>query len=204
MMSNDPLKSGNHTDGVGVAGNEPGVAAPKKNRRTCLWIAGIVIGGGLFSLIVCCGVGLYLVQNYGSSIFEPVRGELNQLADLRSEVGNIESLSMNVFATVDEGKSNPDFMILDGKAEQRDFQVSVKMTNAGELQKVFLVMPDGSRKPISLDNRVGSTTVVPSPDSADDDQEATAGAAATDAASDETLDPTELEIRELESELDLD
>lgn len=208
-MSNDPFPSGNPTGNSGVAGGQPGAPVAPKSRRTCLWIVALLLGGGLFCLIICCGVGLYGVQNYGSAIFEPIRSQLNQMAELRSEVGEIESLSMNVFATVEEGKANPEFMILDGKSEKGDFQLSIKMTNAGELQKVFLVMPDGSRKPIDMDNRVSSTTVVPPPgaeggEPSSDEQEGNGPpSGVADSEDGDVLDPTERELRELESELDL-
>ncbi|MFG0287603.1 MAG: hypothetical protein ACF8CQ_05500 [Rhodopirellula sp. JB044] len=206
-MSNDSFSSGSSSGPTGQSGNSPGVpggqpdnVSAAKKRKTCLWILGILLGGGFFLMLVCCGVGLYGVQNYGSVIFEPVRAELNQMAELRSEVGNIESLNMNVFATVEEGESNPEFVILDGKSDQGDIQLSVKMDNSGELQKVFLVLPDGSRKPIDMDKRVGSTTVVPAPTQGGDSEQTPVDAGESNAT---PLDETERELRELEAELDL-
>jgi len=198
-MSQDPFSNPNArrpSSGSPVAETSPfdPTGPPKKKRRVWLWVLLTVLGGGFLSLIVCCGAGAYFVQNYGSAIFEPARVELNQLADVREEVGDIESLSMNFFETVEEGKSNPEFVILDGQSETGPFQVSVKMTNDAKLEKAFLVMPDGSRKPIDLERLVSATAEIASPDGAD-----TPGAEVD--ADDQVIDATERELRELESDL---
>lgn len=122
----------------------------RPQRRVWLWALSIFFGGGFLCLLICCGAGAYLLQNYGSVVFEQTRAELNQSADLRDQIGKIESLTINFPATVEESKTNPEFMILKGQAETGPVELSVKISNAGELEKAFLVLPDESRRPIEL------------------------------------------------------
>lgn len=150
-MSQDPFHRDSHAPTVMPEGTPP---PPARKRR--LWLRWLLIlfGGGFLTLLVCCGAGAYLVQNYGGAIFEPVRKEMNQMADLRSEVGEIQSLNMNFVATVEEGKTNPDFVIFEGQSDRGPVRISARMATSGELEKVFLIMSDGSRKPIDMTKRL--------------------------------------------------
>ncbi len=150
-MSQDPF----HRDtNVSSATPDGTSSPPPKKRRLWLRVLLILFGGGFLTLLICCGAGAYLVQNHGGFIFDPIRKEMNQMAEVHEQVGDIESLNMDFFATVEEGKNNPDFVIFNGQSETGPFQVSAKMSNSGELEKVFLVMPNGDRKPIDMSKRV--------------------------------------------------
>lgn len=163
-MSQDPF----HRD-ANVSPAMPGGASspPPRKRRLWLWVLLIVFGGGFLSLLICCGAGAYLVQNHGAFIFDPVRKELNQVADVQEQIGEIESLNIDFFGTVEEGKNNPDFVIFNGQSDSGPFQLSAKMATSGELEKVFLVMPDGSREPIDMSERVAPSAADEDPDASD-------------------------------------
>jgi hypothetical protein len=144
-------------------------------------------------------VGAYLAQNYGHFMFEPHRQQMNRMADMQEEVGTIETLNINFSETGKEGSRNKDFMILDGVSDKGEFQVSMKLNNTNEIEKLFLVKPDGSRQPIDINKLVDSSTAVPAGGA-----EQTSTADSTESSEDpQSLDSTERELRNLEVELDL-
>tara|TARA_A100001391_G_scaffold148940_3_gene106382 strand:- start:563 stop:1120 length:558 start_codon:yes stop_codon:yes gene_type:complete len=154
-MSQDPFQRDTDASTFTPDGT---ASPPKKKRRIWVKVIAALIGGGFLTLLICCGTGLYAVQNYGGFMFDPIRKDLNQMVELREQVGEIGSLNMNVFGTVEEGRNNPEYVIFDGQSEQGPFQVSVKMNPAGDLEKVFFVRPDGSRQPIDMTKRLESTS----------------------------------------------
>ncbi|TWT75011.1 hypothetical protein [Allorhodopirellula solitaria] len=155
-MSQDPFQRDTNEPAFAPGENQ---APPARKRRKWLWIFAMLLSGGFLTVLVCCGAGLYWIENYGSFVFDPMRDEMNEMAELREQVGEIESLNLNVSATVEEAKANPEFAMLDGQADQGPFQVSVRMTKEGDLEKVFVVMPDGSRNPIDISKRIDPPAV---------------------------------------------
>lgn len=171
-MSQDPFHRDSNAPAAMPEGTPP---TPPKKRRNWLRVLLILFGGGFLTLLICCGAGVYLVQNYGGIIFDPVRKEMNQMAQLHGEVGEIQSLNMNFTATAEEGKTNPDFIIFEGQSDRGAVRISAKMATSGKLEKVFLIMPDGSRKPIDMSKRLAaapadgdSSSVAPRPADADE------------------------------------
>ncbi len=183
-MSQDPSHRDSQTSSAPSGRTSPPPTRPRK------WLRIIVtlLAGGFLTLLICCGVGAYFVQNHGSFIFDPMRKEMNQFAELHEEVGEIQSLNINFFATVEEGEANPEYVILDGTSESGPFQLSVKMANSGDVKKIFLVMDDGNRKPIDMSRKLDA-------DAPDTAGHADSSGAETiderDAAKDETVNPTE-------------
>lgn len=152
-MSQDPFHRDSNVPTAMPEGTPP---PPPKKRRNWLRVLLVLFGGGFLTLLICCGAGAYLVQNYGGAIFDPVRKELNQMTDLRSEVGEIQSLNLNFTATTEELKTNPEFAIFEGQSDRGPIRISAKMKTSGELEKVFLIMSDNSRKPIDIRKRVAA------------------------------------------------
>ena len=185
---NSPQQYGN--DG-GFSGNNP---PPPKGRNWFL-ILGVVFGLGFLGLIICCGLMTFGFTKFGSVVFEPVRGELNQSAQVQEKVGNVEKLTMNFGATVKEAEDNADFVILDAETSQGPFQFSVKMGAAGEVEEAFLIAPDGSRQELNM-SAGGISADQPTTESKldfDTDSEPVP----------ENETQTEKELRELESALEL-
>lgn len=171
-MSQDPFHRDSNAPTTMPEGSPP---PPPKKRRSWLSLMLILFGGGFLTLLICCGAGAYLVQNYGGAIFDPVRKEMNQMAELHAEVGEIQTLNMNFISTVEEGKTNPDFVIFEGESDRGPVRISAKMATSGELEKVFLIMSDGSRKPIDMSKRLAAPPAEgdskpAAPDTADADE----------------------------------
>ncbi|SMP65557.1 hypothetical protein SAMN06265222_10985 [Neorhodopirellula lusitana] len=190
-MSNDAFDS-NGPQQYSNDGGFSGVNPPPKKSRTWLWVLGIVFGLGFLGLIVCCGLMTFGFSKYGSVVFEPVRGELNQSAQVQENVGNVEELTMNFSATVKEAEANPEFVILDAVTETGPQQFSVKMGAAGEVEEAYLVQPDGTR--LELEMTSSNSDLAPF-----DESDISTG----ELESDEPVDAAEQELRDLESSLEL-
>lgn len=172
----------------------PGSGPPPKKKWP--WIVGTILGLGFLSMLVCCGVAYYAYSQIGglSAVFEPVKAELNQMADVNDEVGEIETMSMNFGDTVTEAEKNPDFIVFDLKGTTGSAQVAVKVSDDGGVEEAVLILPDGTRKPVDVTKTSG--------DDFDFDQiEIDSGQSGSDDPESKE-DTTDQQLSELESSLD--
>ena len=148
-MSNDPFHS-NEPAPVAGDGDSPDRDASSPKRWNWWWVLGIGASVSLLSLIVCCGLLTYGFTKMGSVFFEPIRMELNGLAEVQESVGRVDQLTMNFTASTEEGKSNPGFVVLDAETANGPYQFSVKIGSGGEIEQGFMINPDGTREELNL------------------------------------------------------
>lgn len=186
-------------DGVFSPGREQNDtnATPPRQRRRWLWILFSVFGLGTLGLITCCGVGSFYFSEISASLLEPARAELNELTQIQEECGNIEALSMNFAGTLKEAEIHRDFVILDAQTESGPQQFSIKMNPDGSVEQAYLIRKDGTRQELDFNSRVA----VASSTGPKSQQGSNFPPASQEA---QVLDATELELRKLESELELD
>lgn len=148
-MSSDPFDSANSQSFSRDGGFRNGTPPPAK-QRTWLWVLGIGVAVSLVSLIICCGVLTVAFSMKGSVFFEPIRMELNELAQVQESAGRVDKLSMNFGASTEEGQSNPGFVVLDAETADGPYQFSVKMGSEFEIEQGFMIYPDGTREKLEL------------------------------------------------------
>lgn len=170
---------------------------PSKSGRTCLWVLGIGSLLGVVLMIACCGGGYFLMGTF----FDMTRQEINTMADVQEQFGPVESMSMNLGATVTEAENNPEYLVFDITSDSgKQAQLAIKMSdqaNGSQVEDAILIQPDGQRVPIDVARKVG-TVSVPAPNppaepigSQPDNEPAVPS------------DATEIQLQELESALDL-
>lgn len=196
-MSSDPFDAANSQSFSRDGGFRNGTPPPTK-QRTWLWVLGIGAAVSLVSLIICCGVLTFGFSKMGSVFFEPIRMELNELAQVQESAGRVDKLTMNFGASTEEGQSNPGFVVLDAETADGPYQFSVKIGSEGEIEKGFLIKPDGTREELNLNDSSrapAQVTADPTPNGTGEDAERDPG--------DAPLDPVEKELQDLESELEI-
>ena len=172
-----PPAGGNDPLRADVAG-EP----VKKKSRLWLWILVIVLGLGALSVAVCCGGGYYAATQLSGMVFVPA---VNQIPEVQAEVGTVESMTIDFGATVEVAEDNPDFVVFEMQGTNGSGKIAIKPGDEGKIGEAFLIREDGTQVPVSIGG-------VPAP---------VAPAAPFDV--DAELDPTDAQLQELESALDI-
>ncbi|MEM9368474.1 MAG: hypothetical protein AAGD07_20970 [Planctomycetota bacterium] len=159
----------------------------KKKSRLWLWILVIVLGVGALSVALCCGGGYYAATQLSGMVFVPA---VNQIPEVQQEVGTVESMAIDFGATVEVAEDNPDFVVFEMQGTKGSGKIAIKPGNEGEIGEAFLIRQDGTR--VTLSTGGGPSTSLPpeplEPAPLEFETE---------------LDPTDAQLQELESALDI-
>jgi hypothetical protein len=161
MNSNDPFDNPNAVQGPAV--NQGGgqqtygqddfaQPPPKKGGKGLLIGCGIV---GLLGVLVCCG-GVAMVGVWGPGIAgDAVRPEVENSATVIEHIGEIESMSLNFSATVEEAQSvepgQQGLMVFDVQGTKGGGKIVAQQSPTSQgIDSAVLVLPSGERLPIEL------------------------------------------------------
>ncbi len=151
-MSNNPNSPfGNPNDSFG---NNP---TPKKS-NTWLWVLGIIGGIGILGAIVCCGGSFALYRAGSSALAEQLKQNLAGHPTINDQIGDIQSMSMDLIATGKAGEAKPGtiaFKIEGSKGSGfiEIHQDELNRVNQGQgLSSAELVMSNGTRYPLGSDS----------------------------------------------------
>ncbi|TWT97399.1 hypothetical protein Pla100_25510 [Neorhodopirellula pilleata] len=145
-----------------------GNTSPPKRRRWW-WLLGIGAAVSLVSLIICCGVLTYGFSMVGWKVFEPVRMELNAIAQVQESAGRVDKLTMNFSESTKEGQSNPGFVVLDAETTNGPYQFSIKIGAEAQIEQGFMIHPDGTREELKLNGSGNNADESPDPVETDPD-----------------------------------
>lgn len=144
-MSNDPENPFSRKGSGELSGERFGSQRPKKS-NVWLWVAGIVGGLGLIAAIACCGAVYFALQVAPGMLLQE---ELQANATIQENLGDVESVKINLSATGRENQDNPDdeTMVFDIDGSEADGQVVVRQAGS-EIRPVELILGDGTRLPL--------------------------------------------------------
>ncbi|QDT13881.1 hypothetical protein [Planctomycetes bacterium K23_9] len=153
MAPNNPFESNQPGSSNG------GPVQPKKT-NTWLWVFGIIGGLGLLAVMVCCGVGYYGYSKGTQMVADEMKGQLAGNAVIEENIGEINSMSMNLSAVIEEAKKQqeagndgaPPSMVFDIEGSKGSGRILMKNEPGGQPNEVELVMADGSRHTIPLES----------------------------------------------------
>lgn len=139
-MSNQP---NNPFESSGERFGQP----PQKKSNVWLWVIGIIGGFIVVGALVCCG-GLYFTYQAGKTMLaESIRTELRGNPVIEENLGEIQSLEMNLGATgqQNQGQDGPDVLVFDAEGSKGSGQIAVRPDQAGGFTSAELILPDGER-----------------------------------------------------------
>ncbi|MGB7346289.1 MAG: hypothetical protein WBD20_18875 [Pirellulaceae bacterium] len=154
MAPNNPFEN-NQQDSF------PGTSVqPKKGKNVWLIVLAIVGGLGLLSVMVCCGVGYWGYSKGTQMVADELQGQLTGNAVIEEHIGEINSVSMNLSAVIEEAKKQqeagdqgaPPSMVFDIEGSKGSGRILMNNEPGGQPSEVELVMADGSRHTIPLDS----------------------------------------------------
>ncbi len=132
-----------------------GDQAPKpRGSNTWLWVLGII--GGIMALggLVCCGGAFFAYRAGTGAIAEVYKSQLNGNPVIVEHVGTIEAMSLSLTETSKQAETSGGAMAFNVTGSKSSAVLLVKQAPGGDgtgIQSAELLMPDGSRHPIPLD-----------------------------------------------------
>lgn len=144
-MSNDPENPFSRKGSSELSGDRFGSQRPRKS-NVWLWVAGIVGGLALIAAIACCGAVYFTLQVAPGMLLQE---ELQANATIQENLGDVESVKINLSATGRENQDNPDdeTMVFNVEGTEADGQVVVRQVGQ-EMRPVELILGDGTRLPL--------------------------------------------------------
>jgi len=109
-------------------------------------VVGIVGGLGLIAAIACCGAVYFTLQVAPGMLLQE---ELQANATIQENLGDVESVKINLSATGRENQDNPDdeTMVFNVEGTEADGQVVVRQAG-NQMRPVELILGDGTRLPL--------------------------------------------------------
>ncbi len=137
--------------------NDPQV--PKQGSSVWLWILAIIGGIGLITVIVCCGVGYWGYSKGTQMVADELKSQISDHPVIEEHIGEVQSVQMNLGAVVEEAKKQqesgdqgpPPSMVFDIKGSKGSGRILMRNEPGGQPTSVDLVLDDGSRHTIDLD-----------------------------------------------------
>ncbi len=128
----------------------------KKGSKAWIWIIGIIGVVGLVGAIACCGGG-YALFNLGTGMLaEAFKQQLDGNPVIEEQIGQIESLEMNLSKTAQQGQnSNGERIAFDIKGSKASGTILIKQDKSGDgtgIESAELILADGSRFDVPLDS----------------------------------------------------
>lgn len=151
-MSNDPENPFSRQGSSELSGKRFDSQQPKKS-NVWLWVVGIIGGLGLVVAIACCGAFYFAFQVAPGMLLQE---ELQANRKVQENLGDVESVKVNLSATGRENEANPEHerIVFNVEGTEADGQVVVRQEGR-EMRPVELILGDGTRLP--LDDEVEFT-----------------------------------------------
>jgi len=161
INSNDPFDNPNANQGQAqpTYGQDDFAQTPPKKSRKGLWIGcglALILGG-----LLCCGGPLLLIPFAQSAIGDLARAEVEHSPVVIEHIGEIESMSMDFMASVEEAQNvqpgQGSTLVFDVEGSKGSGQIIVQQSGGSEeIDAAVLVTSSGERFPIELASRPAS------------------------------------------------
>lgn len=127
----------------------------KSGSNIWLWVLGIIGGMTVVGALLCCGGGYYGYQAVTNMIAEAYKSQLQGHPVIVEHVGEIESLTFSLTQTQEHAESSDGMMAFDLVGSKGSATLLVEQESEGDgtgIETAQLVMPDGNRYDIPLDD----------------------------------------------------
>ncbi|MEM9645756.1 MAG: hypothetical protein AAF989_12270 [Planctomycetota bacterium] len=127
--------------------------APPKKSKTWLWVLGIIGGLGLVAVLVCCGGAYFMSSQFTGFMGEALAEQVKDDPVIVENVGEIESATFNMQATMKFAQDNPgaNSIIIDLVGSKSEAQLAIDQDSAESGRPTGrLIMPDGTSIDIQI------------------------------------------------------
>ncbi|NND97995.1 MAG: hypothetical protein HKN47_11765 [Pirellulaceae bacterium] len=132
----------------------------KKGGSVWVWIFAIVGVLGLVGVMVCCGGGYFAYRQGTAFLADEIKVKLDGNPVIEENIGEIESMSMNFSAVVEEAQKQqeqgnneaPPSLVFDIEGTKGSGRVLVRQDPSGQPDALELIMSDGTRHKIELES----------------------------------------------------
>jgi hypothetical protein len=139
------FSSGGQFGGGGGAPNPfaattgPGLEPPRKKSNAWIWFLGGIAVAGILAVVCCGGVGIFGFTFGTKVIGDELKKEVADHPEVQKHLGEVESVSMNLMASGEEGQKRPgqQVLVFDAKGSAGSGQFIVEQNPAPQPGNVF-------------------------------------------------------------------